>query len=144
MLRCSVVALPVLLLGCNTAQKNCEHARDVVVEMAERDTKTALASVDMASRPELEKDAKADLDKLRGTFVEHCLALGDEGKQCIERIDELRQAELDYEKQTEACPKDDVGFPDEACQTKARDAMNAKAGACDGELTGMMDAIYGK
>jgi hypothetical protein len=144
MRRCCIVALPVLLLGCNTAQKKCEHARDVFVEMAERDAKAALATVVTDNLAELEKEAKADVDKLRGTFVEHCLALGDEGKKCIERIDELRQAELDYEKQTEACPKDDLGFPDEACQTKARDATTAKTGACDGELKALMHKVYGE
>jgi hypothetical protein len=144
MLRCCIVALPVLLLGCNSAQKKCEHARDVFIEIAERDAKAAIATVPSGNRAELEKEAKADVDKLRGAFVEHCLALGDEGKQCIERIDELEQHKLDYEKATEACPQDDVGLPDEACRTKARDAMHAKVGACDGELSGIMDAIYGK
>jgi hypothetical protein len=94
MLRCCIVALPVLLLGCNSAQKKCEHARDVFIEIAERDAKAAIATVPSGNRAELEKEAKADVDKLRGAFVEHCLALGDEGKQCIERIDELEQQKL--------------------------------------------------
>ena len=141
--RCCVVALPVLLLGCNTAQKNCEHARDVLAAMAEQSAKEALATVDPRRRGELEKDAKAEVERLRATFVGHCMALDDEGKECIARIDDFKRIDAELDVAIASCAKDTHGVPDDLCRKQAIAAAEEKLGTCKAELDALTEKVFG-
>lgn len=133
----------VSLAACNQTQKNCEHARDVYVRNAERETKAALATVAAGDRARLERAAKADIEKAKAEFVTHCLALDEAGQACIARIDEIEKADVDKRAAVEACPKDQYGFPEAACEDRAKAAQATIVGPCDEQLGAVVAKIYG-
>jgi hypothetical protein len=147
---CRTAALGCLALAaCNTTQKHCEHARDVIMGEAERDMNAALEHADPQARAQVEGRARAQLDTAKSSFVAHCMALDEDGKKCIARVDELDKLDTVRRKAVEACRDNEHDAPDMACQEEATRAAEASAAGsglehCWETLDAFSKKLYGE
>jgi hypothetical protein len=143
-MRASTAILLLALFACNTEQKKCEHARDVFVRWSERASKDAIATItDLAAKGKAEIEAKAESERVRTRFVDACLALDEQGKACIARVDELESMQREVEGARKKCDetRDADGLPDPKCYEDATAKAKAAFSDCEESLGPMMQKV---
>jgi hypothetical protein len=116
--------------ACQSKEKKCEHARDVLLATMDEYAKEALLTVPPAERAAFETQVKAEVEHARSVFVGECTKLDDAAMECIARIDEVVAAEARVQDALDAaygkCPKDAIGLVEQTCIEHERNAAMEK------------------
>lgn len=124
----------------DSAQKACEHARDVTIEMVEGMVKPSqLNAPDPVMRQTIQLEMQARTERIRSKFVERCLAVMPGQAACISRIDEFataaRETRADHSKCGPFTPDS------QRCHGAADALMQERIGECGEVLEGILRAI---
>jgi len=95
--------LGLTLVACNTAKKDCEHAKKAFIDMRQREFGKSLPNVSKEQQVKLKADFESSMAKGNPVFNERCEALDKEMLACIARWDELQAIAEERGRKLDAC-----------------------------------------